>query len=310
MKLVNQKVSLEFDQAGRLCQLSALSPEVAIPIDHCNLTEAFNVQLRDANGNVNVILPKNDPTVEEIQNGLVFIWELQGEWGKMTVKGKVVLPDNASTAAWTISIENQTNSAIWQVAYPRISGLTSYKKDETDWLTIPFGMGENVPNPISFVNQQTKAVDSWAKTQFGCFDFEGGAGDIAFSYPGMMTMQLLSYGNPKTGGLYFAAHDGQALYKRFGMYADGDTQKHAVIALKQYPEDRIKTGADFNPFYPCEIGAYQGDWWGASAIYREWALEQFWCAKGPVKERDEIPDWLKNTDLWYWNWQLMRPANR
>ncbi len=308
MKLENKKISMEFDQAGRLCKLNALSPTVAIPIDHCNLTEAFNIQLRDSDGNINTVSPQNDPTVKKIvddkQNILIFTWNLQGEWGKMIVKGQVLLPDNATTASWTISIKNQTDSAIWQVAYPRISGLTKYEKDKTDWLTVPFGMGENIPAPVAFVNQQTKAVDSWARTQFGCFDFEGSPGDIAFSYPGMLTMQLLCYGNPETGGLYFAAHDGQALYKRFGMYADGDTHKHAAMALKQYPENRLEAGADFNAFYPCEIGAYQGDWWGASAIYREWALKQFWCAKGPVKERTEIPEWLKNTDLWYWNWQF------
>lgn len=308
MRLENNRISMEFDQAGRLCSLKALSPAVEVPIDEANLTEAFNIQLRDAGGNIDLILPQSDPVVEKIigdkRSTLVFTWDLQGEWGKMIVEGRILLPDDALSASWTISIKNQTDSAVWQVAYPRISGLTSYGQDKPDWLTVPFGMGENIPDPVAFVNQQTKAVDSWARTQFGCFDFEGSSGDIAFSYPGMMTMQMLCYGNPEAGGLYFAAHDSQALYKRFGMYSDGDTHKHAAMALKQYPENRLEAGADYNSFYPCETGVYQGDWWGGSAIYREWALKQFWCAKGPVKERKEIPEWLKNTDLWYWNWQF------
>ncbi|MHC4872339.1 MAG: DUF6259 domain-containing protein, partial [Planctomycetota bacterium] len=308
MKLTNQKINMEFDEAGRLCSLNNSDSSVIIPIDKNNLTEVFNIQLRNAEGNVITVLPEGAPDIKETSDankkGLEFTWNLQGDWGKMAVTGKVTLEDNSPTASWTIGIVNETDSAIWQVAYPRISGLTSSESKGRDWLTIPFGMGEKVPDPVAFVNQQSKAVDCWARTQFGCFDFEGGPGDIAYSYPGMMTIQMLSYGCPDTGGLYFAAHDSQSLYKRFGMYADAGTKKHAALALKQFPEDRLAIGADFNSFYACDVGVYQGDWWGASEIYREWALEQIWCAKGPVKDRDEIPQWLKDTDLWYWNWQF------
>jgi hypothetical protein len=121
----------------------------------------------------------------------------------------------------------------------------------------------------------------------------------------MLTMQFIAYGHPAVGGIYFGAHDGQALYKCFGMYADGNDGKHAALVLKQYPEDRTLVGGNFSSFYPGVVGIYRGEWWGASEIYREWGLQQFWCAKGPTRQRTDIPDRVKQLDLWYWNWQFV-----
>lgn len=311
--LENDSVHLDFDGHGRLCALCARQGAVRIPIEQDCLTSPFEIQLRAAGGEVWQVAPSSSPVMEKLDHAdgqaLISTWHVEGEWGALGVRGTVKLPETSPFSEWTLEVENRTDAAVWQVAYPRVGGLGGFGPEieasgRPDWLAVPFLMGNKAPHPVAFVNQQEKVINSWARNQFGCFDVEGGAGDIAFSYPGMWTMQYLAYGHPATGGIYFAAHDGQALYKRFGMYADGGDGQHAALVMKQYPEDRTALGADFTSFYPVAVGVYEGDWWGASALYRAWALEQTWCRKGPVKQRSDIPDWVKDTDVWYWNWQF------
>jgi hypothetical protein len=48
------------------------------------------------------------------------------------------------------------------------------------------------------------------------------------------------------------------------------------------------------------LGTYGGTWLDAAGIYREWALNQRWCSKGPISERP-IPGWLQEIPAWIWN---------
>lgn len=310
MILENLNVRLEFDKQGSLIKLASRDGKVQIPIDEQRVTAPVIIALRNKAGEILEIAPPQAPQMSVAPEGggqeLLCDWKIKGAWGELAVRGKVVLPADSVVSEWTLEVENRTDRAIWQVAYPRVSGLTAFQgQTGPDWIAEPFLMGEKTPDPVTFVNHHEKNVGGWARSQFGCFDVEGGKADIAFSYPGMWTMQYLAYGHPDVGGIYFGAHDGQALYKRFGMYADGGDGKHAALALKQFPEDRTLGGGNFKSFYPGVVGVYRGDWWGASEIYRQWGLKQFWCAKGPTRRRRDIPEWTKKLDLWYWNWQFI-----
>ena len=98
-------------------------------------------------------------------------------------------------------------------------------------------MGEMTPHPVADVNGPPHKLPSADRAEYR-FDAEGGPSDMAYSYPGMLTMQFLAYGQPASGGVYFGAHDSQALYKKLGFYADGGDGKHAALVLKQFPKDR------------------------------------------------------------------------
>lgn len=305
VQLKNERVQLGFDRQARLCGLRAPDRRIVIPIDHGHLTAAWAIQLRNAGGRIWTLTPGSLPTLAVQDHTLTARWRARGAGGYLDVVGTVVLRPGAAVSEWTLQIKNHTACAIWQVDYPRLSGLTAFRGlPGPDWLAAPFQMGEKNPNPVAFVNTREKILPTWARQEYGCFDVEGGRADMAFSYPGMWTMQFLAYGHPRLGGLYFAAHDGQALYKRFGMYADGGDGRHAALVMKQYPADRTAAGGMFESFYPTMVGIYGGDWWGASALYRDWAVQQLWCRQGPTRRRADIPRWAKNTDLWYWNWQF------
>ena len=297
--LANSKLRMTFDGQGRLTAMEDASGAVKIPIDPGAVTQAFALVLRSASGDRTVVTPQAPPEILKRPDGLIFRWRVEGAWGRVNVAGKVVLPPDASVAEWTVEVENQTDDALWEVMYPRISGLRDLEGGE---LAAPRCSGQLVPQPVAAVNGPGRPVSDWMRMEYADFDVEGSA-NIAFSYPGLWAMQFMAFGQPKAGGIYFAAHDGQALYKRFGMYRDGADRKHAALVMKQCPEDRTAAGGKFASFYPTAVGVYQGPWWGASAIYREWAVRQLWCQKGPTKDRKDISDKSRELDLWYWNYK-------
>lgn len=304
--LRNDLIELTFDGEGRLAALRDVGGEVEIPVDPDSLTDAFVIELRGADNKVFRVTPQASPQMEREDHALCCTWVLKGKWGELTVRGRVALEPGSRVSLWTLDVDNRSECAVWQVAYPRISGLTAFGKEAPDWLAAPFQFGEKAPNPVALVNQseaRKQAVSAERRSEYGEFNVEPG---ISYSYPGMWTMQFLAYGHPEAGGIYFGAHDSRALYKFFGLYADGRDGKHAALVLKQYPEDRTARGADFRSFYPAAVGVYQGEWWGASEIYRSWALQQHWCAGGPTRAREDVPEWVKQLDLWYWNWQYVK----
>ncbi len=299
--LSNTRICMEFDDAGRLARLESADGAVKAPIDAASLTEAFVVVLRSAAGEITVVRPEGRPAVEPIPHGLVFRWRVEGPWGRLDAAGRVVLPPDSACAEWTFELDNRTDRSLWELTYPRISGLRGYDGADGGELIAPRGSGQLIPNPVAAVNGPERAIGDWELTEYGHYNVEGGA-HIAFSYPGLWALQCMAYGQGARGGVYFAAHDGQALYKRFGLYRDGGDGRHAALLMKQYPRDRLEPGERFASFYPVTVGVYAGPWWAASALYRQWAMRQVWCRKGPTKDRADISEKSKQLDIWYWNY--------
>ena len=44
-------------------------------------------------------------------------------------------------------------------------------------------------------------------------------------------------------------------------------------------------------------GPFQGDWWHAARIYRQWWVKQPWAGQGLLIQRPDIPQWLKQASL-------------
>jgi len=98
-------------------------------------------------------------------------------------------------------------------------------------------------------------------------------------------------------GLYWAAYDGEIIPKRFVM---DNPQGTEAIALKigQVPVNAPQPGVDYASPYPVVLGATTGDWWDAARMYRAWALKQKWCRRGPLEQRTDVPQVVKETDIW------------
>lgn len=114
-------------------------------------------------------------------------------------------------------------------------------------------------------------------------------------YPSCLaSMQFVAFYNRKGEGLYIGTHDPKACYKVFNLNALEKTAEFRVnniLAIPNKPVRKIKV-----PYEIC-IGAFQGDYYDAAMIYRDFSLTTIW-GNIPTISKRKIAPWLKKTDLW------------
>ncbi len=95
--------------------------------------------------------------------------------------------------------------------------------------------------------------------------------DLSMNYPAgwQSTMQFFAYYNQK-GGLYIGNHDPKASKKRF--VAKKDEANHELIYTTHItPPDKTKPNNNFSLSGVFELDGFEGDWYDAAQIYKEWA---------------------------------------
>ncbi|MEA3402321.1 MAG: DUF6259 domain-containing protein [Armatimonadota bacterium] len=128
---------------------------------------------------------------------------------------------------------------------------------------------------------------------------------LHLSYPSSRaSMQMLSWHDPD-GGLYLAAHDGEGYYKLFDLGLE--MTRGLSWSVTHVPEGAGPSCTEYESPWPAVIGVAEGGWYGAAQLYRRWALDQKWCAKGPLAERD-LPQTVRETALWMVGCMLRQPA--
>lgn len=89
-------------------------------------------------------------------------------------------------------------------------------------------------------------------------------------------------------GLYLGLHDSEANHKYMEVKAREDG---AGFLCTNWPSlDSVSN-------YKAVIGTFQGDYYDAARIYRDFTFGTPWGKCGPVSKRP-IAEWLKDTDLW------------
>ena len=301
-QLANGIIEIAFSAQGRLLALGHLETGHRFELPELGGT-IWRVLLRDADGVIHTVLPEGRCEITHSQQGeeleLILVWP----GGPVAVTARVALGRGSTISHWHVAVENRTEHALWEVEFPRIEGLTPIAGDgELDRLAIPFLWGALLPNPVGLIcrGELKRSASDFAEYSLADATDDDGP-RVAFSYPGMMTMQFLALYHPARAGIYFGAHDAQANLKRFGAYGTEDGDRLDLV-MQNFPEERIRGGLDYWLPYPAVVGVFAGDWWKASELYRAWAVRQEWCAKGPLTQRSDIPQWIKDVDLWYWNY--------
>ena len=181
-----------------------------------------------------------------------------------TVNVTISVSDDSPLSEWKINVHNAGLYAIEKVSCPLICGIRELGSDgNDDCLIVPTLEGRLYHNPAQ--NLQ------WAGNTYpSCF----------------LNMQFAAYYD-NTAGFYFACYDNQGYVKRFSY----NTQwgPWASMWFDHYG-DGIKYGEDFIPPYPMIVGVFEGDWYTAADIYRQWATNQWW-ARRTLNERN-LPAWL------------------
>ena len=218
---------------------------------------------------VNNLSPCAAKRVVDGGNGKVFVWEgldLPGEKGVADVRARVEI--SGATAEWTLSIENR--SAGWvpfEAWYPVLPKVLRPGVDDVLIPTMNLG--------AKFVPRCDPA-----KLRLRAF------GSPAW-FPMVTAIQQ------GRAGLYVAAHDGEMRIKSLIYLPDGTLQFQTPLADADVP-GRDARGLGFKVVTQC----YDGDWWDAARIYRAWALNQKWAAKGPIAKRTDYPKALAETAVW------------
>lgn len=139
--------------------------------------------------------------------------------------------------------------------------------------------------------------------------------------------QMLSNGKIESIGVYIGSHDPQANNKQFSLslidYEDLNVLNQMRLCMMlniecmvelaslmkktqvaQYSIFAVAPGANdgynsYKPEWPIVIQVYRGDWYDASQIYRNWVLPNAeWTKQGPMKLRDDVPDWIYSITTW------------
>ena len=199
--------------------------------------------------------------------------------GKLKTKG---------ISAWKIEVKNNSDNIIRYIEFPRFS-----IKDDNGNLAFPLGKGILIKNP-----SQNKGLSNMVNY----YGFDAGGGYYPCS---LQTMQFFTYYSDK-GGLYFATHDSKCFMKQFRYEPESGGFLNFVLKV---PVENMKTkGNSYSQTWDTIIGIYEGDWYDASLIYRDWAIKQLWCQKGPIYKRKDIPEWFKNNILWLSAWLQPKSA--
>jgi len=204
---------------------------------------------------------------------------------EVITKGKL---EKEGISVWRIEIKNNSDNIIKYVNFPRFS-----IKDEEGNFAFPLGKGILIKNP-----SQNKGLANLVR-YYG-FDVGGGY------YPcSLQTMQFFTYYNDN-GGLYFATYDSKCFMKQFRYEPES---KGFLNFILKVPVPNMKTKGNFySQTWDTIIGIYEGDWYDASLIYRDWAIKQLWCQKGPIYKRMDIPEWFKKNILWLSAWLQPKSA--
>ena len=218
---------------------------------------------------------------DEWQFGVVKLGKGQGErftiqWfcrtpddSQVTVAVSVRLPEDSPLSYWSMSVDlTGSQYGLREVVFPDLSTLDGGGKQ----LTIPAGLGLVMEQP--FKKEQLRLV-----------------------YPGGMIMQFLAL-TGAGGGLYLGAHDPAAHHKEFVFEPDGKRSR-VCLKIETPPAGMGPELKTWRMPYEAVIAAFDGDWYDATSIYRDWTLNCApWNQKRKQSLQRRIPKKLRDTDFW------------
>jgi hypothetical protein len=189
---------------------------------------------------------------------------------------KVRISSEGDPSYWAIAIENRTDLFVTDVQFPFIVFSYDLKgAPRSEALIAPFWLGRlySAPQPQDLEPDSPHAWQFRPENQ------------ATWHYPGLTMAQFLAYYNDRAGMLVRCLdHSGRvkqikAVHHlagvRLGFSHVGDWPAHGARTLE----------------YEIAMQSFEGDWYKAAEIYRDWSLGQPW-AQTPLARRRDVPEWL------------------
>jgi hypothetical protein len=240
--------------------------------DH--LSDPFRLELADGFTSefITFVVQKDDS--KPGQTALKLLWEIKPG---LTVTGRIQLDRDANELQLFSHVDNTSQEKVVCLEYPIIPNLHSITENgEQDYVVHSFATGFRIHNPMKHLETD-------------------GAGFRYMPYPegfSGSTMQFFTYYGLNRGGLYFATLDGEGYAKWLNFYKNGNGLLEASFI---HGCEDIGPGKGIETRYPVVVKMLEGkEWYEAADIYKEWAKEQFWCAKGPLSDaaEEDKSSWL------------------
>ena len=245
---------------------------------------------------------------------LVLDWrgiDAPGERDALDVRVRIEPKGQHGLAEWRLRVVNRSKRVgIYRVIFPVLELGRIGADGSDDWLLAPPAEGRAVRDPLSR-GVAGGGTDDWdvatdaapvVRKVRGGYGF-GSMRPHGLPYPTARgQVQLCAYyekpgeayhtAPDKGPGIYLAAYDPAPHPKVFFLSSDLQRSK-LVCEVAHYPLNSAQPGAGYELPYPVILDGFDGDWYDAASLYRRWALRQHWCAKGPLHQRSDVPDWLK-----------------
>lgn len=200
----------------------------------------------------------------------------------MPIDARVTIrcPANESLTYWSIELANDTTLWIANLQFPLVEVPFDNPADGGD-NKILWSFGDGVlTGPI----EPSMNLGGWSGTIHDKPEIWRYS-----NYPGQWTTtQLMAYYN-NVGGLYISCDDATGLPKMINPLMENDG---VTLGLGHFPGTR-GPGKSKLP-YNVVIGTFQGDWYNAAEIYRNWAEKQPFCAEKLAKRKD-CPKWISDS---------------
>jgi len=177
----------------------------------------------------------------------------------------VRLPEGSSASEWRISVANRSERyGLYEVRFPWFNGWPAPKECN---VAIPYyNWGHRYPG-VADKHEGEFSSYTWSM-QFVVFEAGG-------------------------RGLTIAAHDPEQHYKSY--LVDPGNETSFILRVP----DGDEPGVGLAETYATVVDTHAGGWFEGCKKYREWAVDQVWCAKGPISKRADVPQCLKDIGIWF-----------
>ena len=177
---------------------------------------------------------------------------------------------------WRIEVVMKDQaSSLWSVTFPQFAVAAFDAAPEANEMVVPYRRG------------QTRL-----------FGKGGPKGDTDLPYPGASAkfQFMAAYGKTSGHGFYYATEDGEGYNKSF-QQKNRPANDAVILASQHFPANRGAGVHGYHLPYEVVTGPFQGDWWQAARLYREWWVKQVWASKGLLAQRKDIPQWLIHSPI-------------
>ncbi|MHB1356123.1 MAG: DUF6259 domain-containing protein [Anaerolineae bacterium] len=281
INLVTARDTLHFDsRSGCLVALQPKGQPAMDLIAPSKTDPAFIIQYLDATKRFRQITSRQAAKVvsriEQLAVGSCLVVTYTGLAGyDLTATVRVSVSPDDRYSRWALSLHNGVGLAITSVQFPFV--VMPYQlagQSGSEALVYPFGPGSLIraPRPQDLTPD---CPHTWQMRP------ENGT---PWHYPGYVGAQFLAYYNDRAG-LFLSARDNQGFIKLIKPVHHRQGLRLGMAHVGDWPS----SGNRDLP-YEVVLGSFEGDWYAAADLYRDWSLQQSWAK--PLHQRTDIPAWL------------------